>query len=92
MEGLITEGDAFMEDAPGSPARDAGIVANVRRVEHYFQAGYDHARTCAEQLGEESVAEGLRHAPSDAASTDKRAAQHTEQGAAAGSAGRPSSV
>lgn len=79
MEGLITEGDAFMEETSESPARDAGIIANVRRVEHYFLAGYDHARTCAEQLGEESVAGRLQHALSDAGDTDDQAARHAEQ-------------
>ncbi|WP_263787991.1 ferritin-like domain-containing protein [Salinibacter grassmerensis] len=78
MEGLITEGDTFMEESGESPARDAGILANVRRVEHYFLAGYDHARICAEQLDEEDVVEQLQHLLDDAEETDGRAVEHTE--------------
>jgi len=79
MEGLITEGDASMEATNKSPTGDASVLTNVRRVAHYFLAGYNHACTCAEQLGEESVADRLQHALDDAADTDERAARHTEQ-------------
>lgn len=90
MEGLIAEGDAAMEDAAmeqkdsaegggENPARGADLIANVRRVEHYFLAGYAHARTCAGSLGREDLKGRLQEVLNGAIETDKEASQHTEQ-------------
>lgn len=86
-----------MEESGESPARDVGILANVRRVEHYFLAGYDHARICAGQLGEEGVVKQLQHLLDDAEETDGRAVEHTElladpQAREVGSAESPSAA
>lgn len=79
MEGLITEGDTFMDDTDDSPVRDAGIVANAQRVEHYFVAGYGCVRTYAGQLGHDDAAEALQQVLDSAAATDERMTQCAEQ-------------
>ena len=56
MKGLIEEGGImFAEDAEAS-VRDAGLIADAQRVEHYEIASYGTARTFATLLGEEAAA------------------------------------
>lgn len=59
MEGLVEEGaDLIAEDADEN-VRDAGLIGAAQRVEHYEIAGYGTARTLAEQLGHDEIAELL---------------------------------
>ena len=60
MEGLVAEGDEFLDDAPEGPVRDAGLVANAQRLEHYFIAGYGCARAYAQQLDRTEAAAALQ--------------------------------
>jgi ferritin-like metal-binding protein YciE len=60
MEGLIAEGDEFLSDATDGPVRDAGLVANAQRLEHYFIAGYGCARAYAQQLDRTEAAAALQ--------------------------------
>ncbi|BAV05783.1 Ferritin-like metal-binding protein YciE [Filimonas lacunae] len=57
MEGLTKEGEAVIEDTePDSVARDMGIIAASRKVEHYEIAAYLGLKSLAEKLGFTKVA------------------------------------
>ncbi|PSQ92977.1 MAG: hypothetical protein BRD52_03175 [Bacteroidetes bacterium SW_4_67_19] len=44
-EGLIAEGNEFLEESADGAVRDAGLIANAQRIEHYGIAGYGCAAT-----------------------------------------------
>ena len=71
MEGLIAEGKEIMgEDA--SPAMlDLALIGAAQKVEHYEIAGYGTARTLAELIGEEEVAELLQETLDEEGKTDQ---------------------
>lgn len=71
-EGLIEEGNEFLEASSDGPARDAGLIANAQRVEHYGIAGYGCAATYARQLDHDDAARTLEDALRDAEDLDKR--------------------
>lgn len=71
-EGLVAEGDEFLEESTEGPVRDAGLIANAQRVEHYGIAGYGCAATYARQLGHDDAAQTLERALQDAEELDER--------------------
>jgi ferritin-like metal-binding protein YciE len=79
MEGLIEEGDEFIEDAEATPVRDAGLIADAQRVEHYGVAGYGCARTYAERLGYDEAASALQSNVDESAAMDERMTELAEQ-------------
>jgi ferritin-like metal-binding protein YciE len=56
MEGLLTEGEKMMNEAPEGALRDAVMITAAQKVEHYEMATYGTVRTYAEVLGERGVA------------------------------------
>jgi ferritin-like metal-binding protein YciE len=72
MQGLIEEGrETIAEDA--EPAvHDAALIAAAQRVEHYEIAGYGCARTFAQLIGEEEVAELLQQTLEEEAAADEK--------------------
>ena len=79
MEGLITEGDDYIETSEANPVRDAGLVANAQRVEHYGIAGYGCARTYAERLGMDEAGAALRKNVEESAAMDERMTELAER-------------
>jgi ferritin-like metal-binding protein YciE len=55
--------------------RDAGIISAAQRIEHYEIAGYGSARTFAQKLGENGVAELLQKTLDEEGETDERLTQ-----------------
>ena len=60
MKGLIKEGQKMLKSDGDLAVRDAGLISAAQRVEHYEMAAYGTARTFAQQLGEEAVANLLQ--------------------------------
>ncbi len=60
MKGLLDEGESLTSKIEESPLRDAAIIAAANRVEHYEMAAYGSARTFAETMGLDRVAEILQ--------------------------------
>jgi ferritin-like metal-binding protein YciE len=60
MKGLLEEGESLTSKIEESPLRDAAIIAAANRVEHYEMAAYGSARTFAETMGLERIAEILQ--------------------------------
>ncbi len=55
MEGLITEGQEFLNDDPAEHVVDAGIISAGQRVEHYEMAAYGTICEYARVLGHDDV-------------------------------------
>ncbi len=71
MEGLIEEGKETLEEEGDPTVLDLAIIGAAQKVEHYEIAGYGTARTLAELLGEEDVAEILQETLDEEGDTDK---------------------
>jgi ferritin-like metal-binding protein YciE len=59
MEGLVEEGQEFMQEEGEAPVIDAALIAAAQRVEHYEIAAYGCLRTYAQLLGHENAAKLL---------------------------------
>jgi ferritin-like metal-binding protein YciE len=78
MEGLIEDGETII-DAQGDPGvRDAGLIAQAQRVEHYEIAGYGCARTFASRLGFSQDVQILQQTLNEEGETDKHLTQLAE--------------
>lgn len=61
MEGLVKEALGFIkEDGLDKDVRDAGMIAQAQRLEHYEITGYGTARRYAEELKLDSVEKKLK--------------------------------
>jgi ferritin-like metal-binding protein YciE len=60
MEGLVEEGAELISEDAEDAIRDAGLIGAAQRVEHYEMAGYGTARTLAQHLGHDNVADLLQ--------------------------------
>jgi ferritin-like metal-binding protein YciE len=78
MKGLIEEGEEVIgRDATGE-FLDLAIIAAAQRVEHYEIAAYGTARTFAERLGNEEVADLLQETLTEEEETDERLTEISE--------------
>jgi len=89
MEGLVEEGAELISEDAEANVRDAGLIGAAQRVEHYEIAGYGTARTLANQLGHEDIAELLDQTLEEERETDEKLTDLAEStiNAAAASAG-----
>ena len=60
MAGMVAELDDFLAMGAADEVRDAGLVANAQRMEHYALAGFGAVRTYAKMLGEDRAASFLQ--------------------------------
>ncbi len=60
MQGLIKEAESFLNEDASDDVKDAGIIAQAQRVEHYEIAGYGTVCTYAEELGLNDIAKKLK--------------------------------
>ncbi len=51
IEGIIEEGENWLDEDAQADVMDAGIISAAQRVEHYEMAGYRCPRTYANQRG-----------------------------------------
>jgi ferritin-like metal-binding protein YciE len=56
MEGLIEEGEDMIHEDADPEVKDAGLIAEAQRIEHYEISGYGTAHHYAERLGHTEVA------------------------------------
>lgn len=73
MAGIVEEGkESIAEGKKKNPLiADLELIGAAQRVEHYEMAGYGTARTMAEQLGEQEVANLLEQTLKEEEATDK---------------------
>lgn len=60
MQGLVKETESFLKEDPEKEVKDAGIIAEAQRVEHYEISGYGTAVRLAKELGFDKIAEKLQ--------------------------------
>jgi ferritin-like metal-binding protein YciE len=72
MEGLVEEGKEIMEEGLEPDVLDAALICAAQKVEHYEIAGYGCARTFAQQLGLQDIADLLQETLDEEGATDKK--------------------
>jgi ferritin-like metal-binding protein YciE len=72
MEGLLEEGEETLKEHDESSSRDAALIADAQRVEHYEIAAYGTVRTMANMLGFGDHASLLQQTLDEEGETDKR--------------------
>lgn len=60
MQGLVKEAESFLMEEAEKEVRDAGIIAEAQRVEHYEISGYGTAVRLAKELGLDKIASKLQ--------------------------------
>jgi len=78
MEGLIEEGKEIMEEGLEPDVLDAALICAAQKVEHYEIAGYGCARTFAQQLGHDEVANLLQETLDEEGNADKKLTEIAE--------------
>jgi len=71
-QGLLAEGDEAIKDKMDPDVKDAALIGAAQKVEHYEMAGYGTARTFAQQLGYDQVAQILQTTLDEEGNTDKK--------------------
>ena len=80
IQGLLAEGDAYLEEQPDLRVMDAGLISIAQRVEHYEIAGYGSVRTYARELGLQEQQQLLQQTLDEEAATDEKLTHLAEQG------------
>ena len=60
MKGLIEEAEDFLKEDASEEVRDAGLIADAQRVEHYEISGYGTLVRYAKELGHKEIAKKLQ--------------------------------
>lgn len=60
MKGLIEEAEDFIKEDASDEVRDAGLIADAQRVEHYEISGYGTLVRYAKELGHKDIAAKLQ--------------------------------
>ena len=71
MKGLVEEAQEIMGEDHEDMVLDAGLIGCARKVEHYEMAGYESARSLAQQLGMRDAAQLLQETMREEMETDK---------------------
>jgi ferritin-like metal-binding protein YciE len=79
MQGLLAEGQEFIQEQPEPDVMDAGLISMAQRVEHYEIAGYGSVRTYAQQLGLNEDADLLQQTLNEEGETDHKLTRLAEQ-------------
>ncbi|HZP80862.1 MAG TPA: ferritin-like domain-containing protein [Chthonomonadaceae bacterium] len=79
MQGLLAEGQEFIQEKPEPDVMDAGLISMAQRVEHYEIAGYGSVRTYAQQLGLNEDADLLQQTLNEEGETDHKLTRLAEQ-------------
>ena len=70
MEGLVKEAEEFLKEDTEKDVKDAGLIAEAQRVEHYEISGYGTAARYAQELGHNEIASKLKQTLSEEYKTD----------------------
>ncbi len=60
MKGLVKEAESMISEKANDEVKDAGLIAEAQRVEHYEISGYGTAVRFAKELGHDSIAKKLQ--------------------------------
>src|SRR4051794_1360206 len=79
MKGMVEEAQEMMQEDHEEMVLDAGLIGCARKVEHYEMAGYEVARSLAQQLGMKEAAQLLQETMREEMETDKLLAGISKQ-------------
>ncbi|MBP9750848.1 MAG: ferritin-like domain-containing protein [Candidatus Peribacteraceae bacterium] len=71
MQGLLTEGEHVLKSKLKGSVKDAALISAAQRVEHYEIAAYGTARSFAQTLGFEDVADLMQETLDEEGAADK---------------------
>jgi len=80
MKGLVKEGESIIKAQGDSVVKDAALIGAAQRVEHYEIAAYGTARTYAEELGYDDMANWLQETLDEEGATNKKLTKLAEGG------------
>ncbi len=72
MKGLIEEAEEFIKENPDLDVKDAGIIADAQRVEHYEISAYGTLVTYANGVGKKDAAKKLQKTLDEESAADKK--------------------
>lgn len=72
MKGLIREAKAFISEDANDRVRDAGIIADAQRIEHYEISAYGTAVEFAKALGKNDIANKLSQSLQEESNADRK--------------------
>lgn len=78
MEGIIKESEETLSEDMEAPVRDAALIANAQKAEHYEISGYGTARTYANMLGYNDIARILEQTLKEESATDEKLTRMAE--------------
>jgi ferritin-like metal-binding protein YciE len=79
MKGLIEEGSEVIAEGGEPQLKDLALIIAAQKVEHYEISGYGSARTLAEALGLDDVADLLQATLDEESATDESLTQISVQ-------------
>lgn len=71
MKGLIKEASDFLKEVKDKDVKNAGMIAEAQRVEHYEISGYGTAVRYAKELGHKDIAKKLQKTLDEEYNADK---------------------
>ena len=71
MKGLIKEANDFIDEVDDEDVKNAGMIAEAQRVEHYEISGYGTAVRYAKELGHNDIAKKLQKTLDEEYDADK---------------------
>lgn len=71
MKGLIEEAEEFISEKPELDVKDAGIIEDSQRVEHYEISAYGTAVNYANALGHEEIEDKLQQTLDEESAADE---------------------
>lgn len=72
MEGLIKEAESFLKEDTSKEVKNAGLIAEAQRVEHYEISGYGTVVRYAKELGHDQIAKKLQKTLDEEYSADEK--------------------
>ena|SRR5947207_2824470 len=78
MKGLIEEGQETIDQDATDELADSALIGAAQRVEHYEIAAYGTARTYAERIGNDEVAELLQQTLTEEKEADQKLTEISE--------------
>ncbi len=72
IKGILEEGETLIKSDGNPQVKDAALVGAAQRVEHYEMAGYGSARTLAQHLRRDDIAEILQQTLNEEGETDHK--------------------
>ena len=72
MKGLVKEAESMIDEKADPEVKDAGLIAEAQRVEHYEISGYGTVVRFAKELGHDRIAKKLQETLDEEYNADQK--------------------